>query len=77
MVPLAVSPNEGRRDEVCLLGDNEVTLRGGVDLPLSDQHVECVPQNLHTWSRDAYRTEKKRTHAVIFCFKHLQFFFHV
>lgn len=59
MVPLAVSPNEGRRDEVCLLGDNEVTLWGGVDLPLSDQHVECVPQNLHTWSGDAYRTEKE------------------
>lgn len=53
VVPLAVSPNEGWRDEVCLLGDNEITLWGGVDLPLSDQHVECVTQNLHTRSGDA------------------------
>lgn len=53
VVPLAVSPNEGGRDEVCLLGDNEITLRGGVDLSLSDQHVERVPQNLHTRSGDA------------------------
>ncbi len=59
VVPLAVSPNEGRRDEVCLLGNNKITLWGGVDLPLSDQHVESVPQDLHTWSGDAYGIESE------------------
>lgn len=67
VVPLAVSPNEGRRDEVCLLGNNEITLWGGVDLPLSDQHVERVPQDLHTWSGDAYGTERETEDNQVQC----------
>lgn len=49
MVPFAVGANEGRSDEVSLRCDNEVALRCGVDLPLSNQHVECVTQDLQTW----------------------------
>lgn len=46
VIPLVVGSDQGGGDKVGLRGHNEVALRGRVDLPLSHQHVEGVPQDL-------------------------------
>lgn len=45
MVPFAVSPYEGGRDEVRLRGHDEVAVGGRVDLPLPHQRVQGVPED--------------------------------
>ncbi|KAG5263908.1 hypothetical protein AALO_G00269970, partial [Alosa alosa] len=46
VVPLAAAADEGRRDEVGLRRHDEVALGTGVDLALTHQHVQCMPQDL-------------------------------
>ena len=50
MVPLAAAADEGRRDEVRLRRHDEVALGAGVDLALTHQYVQRMPQDLRAGS---------------------------